>query len=310
MTSQTINIAVVGDVCLDIRRYGSSTRTSPEDPNCKVLTGLQTTYELGMAGNVAAWLAAEPECRVSLLGLVVGDEAGGRVLDLCRSRYIQPKFPNIWSKSHREGPYVTTVKERICLVQEGKIQQLVRCDVDMAYEMDALDLRCFTDELEMADLVVVADYEKGVFCGERGEQLRERIGGMDKTVVVNSKTPNLWEEYPVDALICNSREATIAWPDSRTHEDKFPHVKANYLIATQGCYGLTYFGTFMGVRESRSVTALSRNAVDVTGAGDAFTAGFALAYHCNSNGHEAIKLGQEWAARCVQTIGCGAPTRG
>lgn len=305
-----INIAVVGDVCLDVRRYGSSTRTSPEDRNCKVLTGLQTTYELGMAGNVAAWLAAEPECRVSLLGLVMGDEAGRRVNDLCKSRFIAPKFPHFWDKDYRIDPYETTMKERICLVQEGKIQQLVRCDVDMTYEMDALDLRVFTDELEMADLVVVADYGKGVFLGDKGARLRERIGDMDKTVVVNSKNPNLWENLPINVLVCNSFEAATAWPEPRVHEDNFLQVKADHLIVTKGRCGTTNY-CWLGTdsKFSTGVPSLAKTIVDVTGAGDALTAGVALNYHKSRSIETSIDLGQAWAAICCGKIGCGAPVR-
>jgi bifunctional ADP-heptose synthase (sugar kinase/adenylyltransferase) len=60
-------ILVVGDLMLDVRRYGTSTRTSPEDPRCRVLNLADTVYELGGAGNVARWLAAQPDVEVELL---------------------------------------------------------------------------------------------------------------------------------------------------------------------------------------------------------------------------------------------------
>ncbi len=197
----------------------------------------------------------------------------------------------------------TTVKDRICQVEGERLRQLVRCDRDSPRRLSATDCAYIIKTLENADLVVVADYGKGVLKGEQGSALRQWIGSnlAGKTIIVNSKFPNNWAGLNLDALICNEKEQMEALVERGGDGT----LDASNLIMTSGAKGVFAFCNHYRYDHFPS---LAEKVVDVTGAGDAFTAGFGFRYHLDRNIPQAIQVGQYWAARCIAEIGCGAPT--
>lgn len=315
-----ITVCVVGDILLDENRMGTSRRMSPEDSTCPIIDRPTVNYNLGGAGNVAAWLAHEEVFEVVLLGLASGaDDAGKKIRSLCWSRRIAPWFLD--SEGEQPG---TTVKERTYLLDESGqlLRQMVRCDWDSRLVTGERAIAQIEANLESAELIVVADYGKGVFKGEYGRKLRDLIGTRFRSTVkvANSKTPQDWEEYRLDALICNQQEADTAWSGPYLER-----VKADYLVITRSEKGAMCFPQSRR-REpipGYSVPSQVTNLVDPTGAGDAFAAGFATELYGELTKQWEIGKREElsslqlegilhkaslYAACCCQQIRAGDPS--
>lgn len=297
------SVLVVGDVMLDVRRYGTSTRTSPEDPRCRVLNLENTVQELGGAGNVARWLAAQPDMDVEFMCRIGTDQAGRDVHRLCGNAGIR-LVPAICEQ--------TTLKERICLINEKgtQIEQMVRVDQDSQDNLSKHNLDYLRRIIRITeyDAIVVADYGKGVFDGEFGGMLRNEIGTEKSVTIVNAKDPSRWSDRWVKYLICNAQEALKTWGPLTDYEVVQKSL-AHYFVRTQGENGVS-----MKSRNGSGwwCLTMAEEVVDVTGAGDAFTAGFAHSLVTQGwlhpdNQMQALRRGSLWAAHCCAQIGCGHP---
>jgi sugar/nucleoside kinase (ribokinase family) len=158
------------------------------------------------------------------------------------------------------------------------------------------------------DGVVVADYGKGVFDSEYGEPLREKIAVAHHMTIVNAKDTERWSRLSLKFLVCNDKEALKTWGPLTDHEI-VQKCRSVYFVRTRGEHGVTmchHYG------DSHHHATLVKEVVDVTGAGDAFTAGFA---HClvtegywqPTHKEKALARGSQWAAHCCGQIGCGTP---
>lgn len=311
-------IAVIGDAMVDYRRSGRASRVSPEDPNCQVLTDLSTEVELGGAANVAYWLAEQRDVQVTLFCHWALDRTGFDLKELCRQHRIELSDLCLRKRGH----YWTTRKERFCLMSDerDRLQHLVRCDDDTNCVMSEIEFKLIRNELvnNPFDLVVVADYDKGMFLGDQGTRLAGLLGvGHGSRTIVNSKVPDRWKAFELQALICNEREAYQSW---RALEfSSMVHVaRSKRIIVTRGERGVVC--NLLEEDNSTHQTiynapSLADHVIDVTGAGDAFTAGFAYMYlrrpqlagHADSEVKLCINQGQRWAAHCCRQIGCGQP---
>lgn len=294
---------------LDIRRTGTSSRTSPEDPSCLVLTNLETKKELGGAANLARWLAAGEGTAVDLYTLYVRDRAGFDLEALCREANIRLNR----SLAKLTEAYCTTVKERICLQERpgGRLRQLARCDVERLAPLTDYDYGHLMTDLTLGDydVVVVADYDKGMFSGQHGQALQQGVAQLNGPMtVINTKRPDRWAKYRVDYLVCNSKEA-LQIPAGAT--DNYSGVEADTRIVTRSEKGVSCYWA----ASEWHFPSQARVVLDCTGAGDAFTAGFVLEMLRATNEsrpyrlEEALQFGQEWAAHCCSLVGCGTPPR-
>lgn len=304
-----MRVLVIGDLILDIERLGRSSRKSPEDPHCLVLYGVKERASLGGAANVALWLASQPELSVTLMGHYAYDSVGTTLIELCRKYRIELS-PHL---RRFDGGYCTTVKERVCLQgEEGqKLRQLARIDRETPLPLTDLDYKNITEAIERNnyDLILAVDYAKGAFLGIWGEKLQDYLGDLKNSLtVVNSKVPGDWTTIPVDVLICNAQEGSNLWG---SNDSGYPPIEASSLVITRSESGVCAYTR----QRTYSCETLAEEVVDVTGAGDAFTAGFAarLLELNSKNGCERDRLlecleqGQLWAANCLKQPGCGKP---
>ena len=318
-----MSILVIGDVMLDIHRIGFSKRNSPESPNCPVITDILETYEPGGAANVAAWLSACPNTEIDLIGIYTNDNAGITLdVDLNRKWKVE-LLDCLYYPFFSE--YYTTTKERIGIADASRrnIIQVARCDNDTNIITDELSYDAIKEYIRENNisLIVIADYQKSVFRGEWGRKLKDFLGNSAIPIIVNSKRPDKWAEYPVDILICNASEAKNAWGNYNIGE-LFKKIKSSMLIITKSSEGIeAIYNDEMPLPNIIKMKSLVHNPVDVTGCGDAFTAGIAARFFELINytiddpaGREQTILsilhdGQKWAASCCGKFGCGAPIK-
>jgi len=320
-----MKLCVLSDLCLDITRYGLSTRTSPESESCVILNEVTRETTLGMGGNVAAWLGAVKDFAVTLATQDVSDRDARTFHRLCEKAKLQAFLPPMGILG------ATTIKERLCLVDEEMtwVQHLARVDRDPRKPLSRDERDAFLEHLSNNDYdgIVVADYGKGLFQERYGEHLKEELShfffSRNVRSVVNSKYPQGWANCFCDVFICNDREIKDAWPDLRAQQ-KLPFSHARHVIITcgdQGAYAFRKVGT--GYSNGYHARALAMKAVDVCGAGDAFTAGVAYEimrreafFGPNAPEETVFDLDQLlvaaslWAAHCVGQVGCGIPIGG
>lgn len=151
----TLKVLIVGDVMIDSYLWGKTTRISPEAP-VPIVNVVKREKRLGGAANVA--LNIQAMGATPLLCAVIGDDTDGA--DFLRlMEESQLSTQGILQSMER----VTTIKHRI--IAGG--QQLLRVDAEMEhnladYEEKQLETH-FTLLLEQADVVILEDYDKGVF---------------------------------------------------------------------------------------------------------------------------------------------------
>lgn len=305
-----MKILVIGDAMLDLSRYGTCVRKSPEARGCWVFQESRREWTLGGAANVARWLAADSNLEVTLASPHGRDATSGILREQCQ-RWAVRLSPRMFDPA-----LAVTVKERFIVedAEKERCQQLLRADNDMVGELRATDLPPLEHDLCHGhyDAVVIVDYDKFVFRGEVGRDLIRTVGKLDLPVIVNSKTPSRWQYMPTTALICNHEEMTsLGVHDVRRARQE---VLAQQLIVTQGAGGVTAIP-----KDGDPIHRLVQTGavLDVTGAGDAFTAGFVQAALRRSHrGLQRLKPvelvdlldeGQRFAAHCCSQVGCGNP---
>jgi rfaE bifunctional protein kinase chain/domain len=283
-------ILVVGDVMLDIYRRGRALRLSPEAPVPIVLNPVDE-YCLGGAANIAKNIAAL-KAKAILVGFVGKDEEGLRLRSLAEEGGIDVHF---FSANDRP----TTTKTRI--VGLPGHQQVCRIDRE---ETTPLGEECRESILsssrslsQEADIVIVSDYRKGVvFPG-----LVAEIARSGKKVVVDPKGSDVslyrgaWAIVPnwgeAEELVGITDGGNIDWVGKS-------------LCSASGCEWviITRHGEGASVYShdwSEHIPPRAREVLDTTGAGDTFTAVFALGVVAGMGGSEAAKLANRAAGMVV-----------
>lgn len=306
------SVICIGDGVLDYLRIGRITRPSPEAPDCPVVVIDEERFELGGAANVARWLAATPDLEVRLYSHQPADDDGVRYWSECKARQIKPGF------ELQSSVGKMTRKERIVVQDRGLWRHLVRVDRDTETWLSALDLALIKDDLseKPPSAVVVADYDKGFFRGDAGDELRTWLGQFCCEVgcflVVNSKVVDRWRAVPATCFVCNDGEFKRARIRAALDE---PWGACRYLVITMGASGVQVAPLEVG--GAHEYSTLAQQVVDVTGAGDAFLAG--LVHKLLQSGvrvraswdtdliDDLVRTGQSWAAHCCDQLGCGRP---
>ncbi len=295
MTGQTYEIAVAGDLMLDVFEKGTASRLSPEAP-VVVLVNPKSLYIPGGAANTAANVFTMG-ARVTVHGHLGDDEDGRRLEGLLVEAGMNVSL-------HRSAETPTTVKRRF--LAGG--QQVLRVDYETLPESD------FADKL-VASLrndptpraLVLSDYDKGTItdAGARGAIAWANEVGIP--VIVDSKKlePDCFAGCTVIAP--NHLEATAM---TRTSD---PY-KAASLIAerTRSAVIVTLGAQGMLVQDEHGQELIASDAVqvsDVTGAGDTVTAALAVAIAEGASVREAARWANSAAAVAVAHLGTHAVER-
>ena len=279
----TGRIVVVGDVVTDVVAAYADPLAVGGDTSARIeLTGG------GSAANIAAWLASTG-VPVTLVAMVGADATGeDRIAELalggvdCAIRRAPEAGTGTVIVLSRAG-------ERSMLSDRGANLLLSPADVDaaLAGAPDAVHLHLsgyvLLDEASRAAgrYALRVAHERGLTMSVDAASARalRRIGGAAFLAWVRG----------VHVLLANAAEAA-ALPAALTG-----HVR--HAVITRGAQGAVWTDPHIEVPAEPAVV------VDVTGAGDAFTAGFLAAWCAGADPAEALRAGNRLGARAVSGTG-------
>jgi len=299
-----VKALVIGDLILDQYIFGKVERISPEAP-IPVVKVESRSFRLGGAANVAANLAGLG-CKVLLVG-VCGTDLSGRTLQ------------GILKEKELEGMCVrceeTSTITKIRVV--GGAQQLLRIDeekTDGFPDWVYIELkRKIAKLIPDVDVVVISDYNKGVFLKGLSADCIKEAGRFQKPIFVDPKMPD-WNLYRGATCITpNLKEFNAAAAKMGLEKEAFvekglkicKQFDLTFLLVTQGSQGMSLF---RGDGHIASMPTIAREVFDVSGAGDTAIASFAASFAAGVPLDEAMKLANLAAGIAVGKVGTRAIT--
>jgi rfaE bifunctional protein kinase chain/domain len=263
-------ILVIGDAMIDRYWWGSVTRISPEAP-VPIVAIDKEEDRLGAAANVAKNIQA----------------MGGTVL-------------TIFSESFYNDPVV-----KLRVVSSGR--QVVRLDFDKPQK--PIDEDAYAKALKDCEVVVISDYGKGALKNISRLSAMARESGA--TVLVDPKGYR-YEKYRGAALVKpNLEEMKVlvgGWESEEELEHKVNVMRNNAeigaVLLTTSEHGMTLFNG-----KTFHVTAMTKDPVDVSGAGEAAISAFAVAVADGIDFEEAACFANQAAGIAVQRFGTVVVTR-
>ena len=242
-----MRILIIGDNCTDKFIYGKVGRLSPEAP-VPILNPVEITENPGMAGNTRAnCLAIAPDVNVELWS---------QPEQITKTRFVEKKSNHMFIR-----------------YDEGE-EQISAFDKDITY-------------LEMYDLVIVSDYNKGFLSNKDIYQ----IGLMAPLSIIDSK------RQLTDKMVANYNFIKLN-ESERINNNKLEHPG---IITTLGAKGAEYQGKLFPSPKPQET-------IDVSGAGDTFVAAFAIEYVKSRDAARAIEFANNMSAEVVQKRGVVTPS--
>jgi len=209
-------IKVIGDIMLDRWILGTADRMSPEAP-VPVLLENNQTYSIGGAGNLALNLG-NLNVELSLHGSIGADKEGYKIIELLK------KYASITSNVLFDNS-ITTTKTRL-VGQRG--QHICRWDREQHYLGEYRNL-----SLDVNDIVVVSDYNKGVITQDLMFSLQ------NNTVFVDPKQqPQLYRDC---FLVKPNMKEYTEWFgefDYTIAREKLKEYGWTWLVVTDGAEGV------------------------------------------------------------------------
>jgi D-beta-D-heptose 7-phosphate kinase/D-beta-D-heptose 1-phosphate adenosyltransferase len=261
-------------------------------------------YTLGGAANVAQ-CAAGLGAEVELISIVGSDLEGQKLKSMAHDLGIQADGVLV----DRSRP--TTCKTRI-IAGNQHVARIDREDRLPLSEMLQHHLAAaIARAAEAADVVILADYAKGVLTALVCQAAIRAAGG--KPVIVDPKDSN-WERYCHATVIKpNAKEAeTISGSAIRNSEDAARvgqrisrDLQAAHVVITMGAQGTVLVAEEAG-QNNFSTThfpSRAREVFDVTGAGDTVAATLAVALAGGATMATAVWLANAAAGVCVSRLG-------
>ncbi len=291
-------IAVIGDLMLDEWLWGAVRRISPEAP-VPIVEVQNHSYTLGGAGNVVNNLTALG-AKVDVVGVVGDDEAGERVIGLCRQLGVAA------AGICRVRSRPTTQKTRIV----AHNQQVVRADRESTQLIDQRTRERLCRRIEALDgrvhAAIVSDYGKGLVGASMVKALRDF---RRKVVITGDPKPrNLTAFRGIDCIAPNTQEVEIASGIAVNSETDLARAagvllrrtRCRYVLITRGEHGMTLFARD---QNPFTVPAAARQVYDVSGAGDTVMSTLTLALAVSAPIERAVTLATFAAGVVVEKLG-------
>jgi rfaE bifunctional protein kinase chain/domain len=299
------SILVIGDLMIDHYIWGNATRLSPEAP-VPIVNVKNESTTLGGAGNVVQNLVSLG-ANVTVAGVIGDDTTGNQLIEILEAEGV--KTNTIIKDSSRP----TTIKTRVLAGRH----QLVRIDKEVTDSLsnvlaDEL-IEKFTAIINSADLIVLSDYNKGLFSPALTQRLIKIANDHQKKVIIDPKGLN-YEKYKGAFLIKPNRKelAEAAKTDSIKNIDElkeaaktiFEQTQTAYLIVTLSEEGMA----IITEQTSKLLPVKATEVFDVTGAGDTVIAAIAYFIALDFTVDEACDLANHAAAIVVRHVGSATTT--
>jgi rfaE bifunctional protein kinase chain/domain len=291
-------VTVIGDVMLDLFQFCYTNQSRPIDSE---KTGKRAyllrdkVMTLGGAGNVATNLAAL-DVNTSILGVTGNDGSYVTLKRLAEECNISYTFLLDESRS-------TTVKSRLYLDDD----YLIRIDEESTEPISVELARQLLDqarkEIGESDVVILSDYDKGLFRSGISHEIVELCRAAGVPVVVDAKPGNIGMFAGADIVAPNAQEAatlvsTFRTPGKREEslQSLFELVRAKNVVVTLGEEGVCGFDG----RNYFHVEGHRVEEIDAVGCGDTVRAVIALGYISGLDIESAAIIANDAAALIVQ----------
>ena len=303
------NIAVVGDLMLDVYVWGKASRISQEAP-VPVVRSREITRNLGGAANVMRNIVSLGG-KVLACGVVGEDENARILLSLLQENNIDSSL--IYSDKSR----CTIEKQRVIAGN----QQIVRIDFEDIHPLEVEIRQQLVDDLTRKirkselDAIIFEDYAKGLLCENLLQQITDEAGKAGVVVALdphpghnlkikglNLMTPNRMEAFGLAGIYCHD-------PVTDVKKDNYLIQVADqlrelwgpdHLLITLGGLGMALFtpdGEFV------HIPTQAKEIFDVSGAGDTVIAAYTIALLGGADGVEAAKIANHAAGIVVGKMG-------
>lgn len=298
-------IMVIGDLMIDHYIWGGASRLSPEAP-VPIVNVKNETTTLGGAGNLTKNLVSLG-AKVIISGIIGDDAAGKELIGILTNEGIPTN--TIITDASRP----TTVKTRVLAGN----QQVVRIDREQTNVLNPQ----LEDELlgkisaciSGADIVLLSDYNKGLFSSTLTPKIIQAANDQQKRVIIDPKGLN-YAKYK-DAFIIkpNKKELTEAAKAEKinTIDDVkvaariiLAQTKATYLVVTLSEEGIAIISN----DDCHVLSTKATEVFDVTGAGDTVLATIAYFIASGLSIVESCELANHAAAIVIRHIGSAATT--
>ncbi|MFA4985142.1 MAG: D-glycero-beta-D-manno-heptose 1-phosphate adenylyltransferase [Candidatus Brocadiia bacterium] len=303
----TPRVLVVGDLMLDRYSWCDVERISPEAPIPVLEIKREESYP-GGASNVAV-KCVELGCPTDIAGVVGPDADGDELVRRLAAAGVGT------SAIVRANGRPTTSKHRFV----ARTQQVIRADREFRSPIDAeTEAKLLADvllALADADALVISDYSKGTLPPSLLAAIIAAANEKGIPIVVDPKGRDFTRYAGTSILTPNTKEACVAVGLDGPDEETFLYELAKrtlavthspWLVITRASKGMIVYSA---AGEARSYPARRREVFDVTGAGDAVTATFAISMGSGLTPFDAAQLATVAAGIIVSQIGVGHVTR-
>ena len=299
------SILVIGDLMIDHYIWGGATRLSPEAP-VPIVNVKTESSTLGGAGNVVQNLVALG-ANVTVAGIIGDDAAGKQLIEILESEGVET------NAIIKDNTRPTTVKTRVLVGSH----QLVRVDREVtdtvSQQVEDELVEKLSANIEATDIVILSDYNKGLFAPSLTQQLIKIANQHQKKVVIDPKGLN-YEKYKGAYIIKpNRKELAEAAKTEKIGnitelEDAaktiFLQTGAEYLIVTLSEEGMA----IVTEDSSKLIPVKATEVFDVTGAGDTVIATIAYFIALGVPVEEACELANHAAAIVIRHVGSAVTT--
>lgn len=293
--------AVIGDVLLDQSVIGNIGRLNPEIPAVPLVKVNSIDYRLGGAANVARNLVSlGATCH--LFGQIGRDIYGNKIRELCAAEGIGTHFLD----SGRE----TIVKQRV--FSDG--HYIARIDFGerklspITHDSEKDIEREITRNLNLYDLILFSDYDKGVFKADLARRIIELGNSRKNLTLADPKPANINNFLGCNIIRLNRKEAEEV-AGERYDGNNLREIatilaertKPRYIVITCGAEGTFTYDTekdFPQMFQTKKVEI-----GDATGAGDTFAAVLGLSIASGINFENSVRLANHASAIVVGKIG-------
>ncbi|NLX24824.1 MAG: hypothetical protein GXY61_02530 [Lentisphaerae bacterium] len=293
------HVLVIGDVMMDIYDFchTGQSRPSPEKKDARVYRAERQLKALGGAGNVAANCVAL-SAQTTMIG-ICGQDAYSFEIE---GKSSEMGIRHVMFRDERRP---TTVKTRLYIDEE----YILRRDDESTEKVDdvieGMILSSVESLLPTCDVVILSDYNKGIFTESGTQAIISMCRKKSVPVVVDFKPENRNYFRGASIIVPNLVEARNIMPDfklenlSESCNSLYASLSAMNLVVTLGGEGICgYDGNVFFRYPARKV-----NVVDPVGCGDTVRAVLALAFTSGLSLEQSAEMANRAASIAVQKIG-------